>query len=124
MKEKAEEKKREKEEKQRKEEEKQRKENELIIKNFSRIKSALQEIGDTYLSDEDIGMEINTSHAVLRYGKKFLYITTKTDTPKKQYLIINGRDREGSYPKNYFADPEETIDYIIHKIGVFLAERK
>ena len=117
MKEKAEEKKREKEEK-------QRKENELIIKNFSRIKSSLQEIGDTYLSDEDIGMEINTSHAVLRYGKKFLYITTKTDTPKKQYLIINGRDRKGSYPKNYFADPEEIIDYIIHKIGVFLAKRE
>ena len=70
-------------EKKRQKEEEKRKANELHIEKFSRIKLTLQEIEDTYLEDKDIDVEINDTHGILRYGKKFLYITSETGSAKK-----------------------------------------
>jgi hypothetical protein len=69
--------------KKRQKEEEKRKANELHIEKFSRIKLTLPETEDTYLEDKDIDVEINDTHRILRYGKKFLYITSETGSAKK-----------------------------------------
>ena len=114
-----EQKKEEEEEKQRKQEKRNEPGREII----SQITPELQELKKSYLKDEEIDIKILDMSISLIFGNPF--------TPDKKIFIT-----PTSSGKNYTIDspdeddvqllnrPEEVIDYVIKKIGEFLATRE
>ena len=83
----------------------------------------LKEFSTWLLAPENAEVLNEMTALVRSFGNDYKMTTQGTALcAKKKYLVFDGRDR--TYPENHFLDAEKAIDYIVHKIGVFLDKRK
>ena len=93
--------------------------NEPLIKKFSKIKTALQELERTYAKDEDIDVEIFDSKAYLYLGNfsRSIFINS---TVEENYSI---RDSHKTGLQSFITS-EEVVGYIVEQVEKFLAEKE
>ena len=98
------------------------KENEMLAERFFEIKTALEELKLTYANNEDIYIEVSEFSACLTLH------ASRTAYHQKTLGIRPNQNDEGFYVHGSFDKKfnysDEVIDYILVRIGKFLAEKE